>query len=436
MALAEYRKDMLRCTRCSCCKFIPLLSITKSKRFSYACPAVSRYNFHSYSGSGKVICALSLIEDRIDYTDRLLHIIFNCTLCGACDLSCRIGTQIEVYEILHELRVKCFEDGKAPLPGHRPILDSIKNYDNVWMQPRSRRKAWAKDLGVKDFAKDRPEYLYFVGCTYSYEPRLREVVRMTAELLHKAGVDFGILGNQETCCGSPGYTIGDMQTFEACARKNLETFEKLGVKKIITSCAGCYGMFKAHYPLHLGEAAGYEVVHAIELLDDLVAGGQLAPERDVPMRVTYHDPCHLGRLSEAKVPSHGEEEKILGTLVVKEPEKAIGFHGIFDPPRNVLAAIPGLELREMERIREYSWCCGSGAGVKSAFPEFALWTSQERLTEALSTGAEALVSCCPWCERNLMDGSLELAKKGNGGTADAPAMPVYDAVELLHRACM
>ena len=434
MALAEYKNDMLRCTRCSSCKFIPLLSITKSKRFSYGCPAVSRHNFHSYSGSGKIICALSLLEGRIDYTDKLLHIIFNCTLCGACDLSCRIGTQIEVYEIIHELRVKCFEDGKAPLPDHRPILDSIRNYDNVWMQPRSRRWAWAKKLGIKDLNKEPAETLFYVGCTYCFEPRLREVVQKTAQLFQKAGVDFGILGDQEKCCGSPGYTIGDVKLFEEWARKNLEQFRSLGVKRVVTSCAGCYGMFKAHYP-QLGEEMGFEVVHAIELIDQLIQEGKLKPEKPVPMSVTYHDPCHLGRLSEPKIPSHGKEEKILGTLVVKEQEKALGFHGVFDPPRNVLESIPGVELREMERVREYSWCCGSGAGVKSAFPEFALWTSQERLAEAISTGAEAMISCCPWCERNFLDGSIDLAKKELGDHAKDPALPIYDAVELLHKAC-
>jgi len=435
MALAEYRKDMLRCTRCSTCKFIPLLSITKSKRFSYGCPAVSRYNFHSYSGSGKVICALSLIDGRIDYTDKLLHIIFNCTLCGSCDLSCRIGTQIEVYEILHELRVKCFEDGKAPLPEHRPILESIRNYDNVWMQPRARRGAWAKKLGVKDISKEPAEVLYFVGCTYSYEPGLRGVVQKTAELFQQAGVDFGILGDKEKCCASPAYTIGDMNLYKEYARENMASFRDLGVKTVVTSCAGCYGMFKAHYP-QTGEAGDFEVVHAIEMLDRLVQEGRLRPEKPQPMNVTYHDPCHLGRLSEPKIPSHGKEEKMLGTLVIKEPEKALGFNGIFDPPRRILESIPGVELREMERRREYSWCCGSGAGVKSAFPEFAVWTARERMTEALATGAEAMVSCCPWCERNLQDGSLELARQENGGEASGPAMPVYDAVELLHRACV
>jgi len=425
MALEEYRKDMLRCTRCSCCKFIPLLSIPKSKRFSYCCPAVTRYNFHSYSGSGKVICALSLIEGRIEYTDRLLHIIYNCTLCGACDLSCRIGTQIEVLEILHELRVKCFRDGKAPLPGHRPILESVRNYDNVWMQPRSRRTSWARGLGLKDLSRDRAEVLFFVGCTYSLDPGLQGVARKTALILQKAGVDFGILGEKEPCCASPVYTIGDEQFFGQLARRNIDRLNSLGVKTVVTSCAGCYSMLKAHYP-QLGEPLRFRVLHTIELLEELLHEGRITASIPVPMKVTYHDPCHLGRLSEPRVPSHGKETKILGTLVVKETEKVLGFGGVFDPPRTVLRSIPGIELAEMARTREYSWCCGSGAGVKSAFPEFALWTAAERLEEARTTGAQALASCCPWCEKNLKDGA-------SGGKGPQDPFPVYDVVDLLYR---
>ncbi len=435
MALEEYRKDMVRCTRCSCCKFIPLLSITKSKRFSYCCPAVSRYHFHSYSGSGKVICALSLIEGRIEYTDRLLHIVYNCTLCGACDLSCRIGTQIEVLEILHELRVKCVKDGKAPLPSHRPILESVRNYDNVWMQPRMRRGSWAHGLGLKDIQRDRAEVLFFVGCTFALSPDLKEVARKTARMFQRAGVDVGILGEHEPCCGSPIYTIGDEQLFRDIAKRNIDRLNSLGMKTVVTSCAGCYSMLKAHYP-QLGEPLNVRVLHTSEFLECLLREGRLRPSIPVPLRVSYHDPCHLGRLSEPRMPSHGEETKILGTLVVKATEKVLGFGGVFDPPRTVLRHIPGIELVEMERIREYSWCCGSGAGVKSAFPDFALWTAAERLKEASSTGAQALVTCCPWCEKNLKDAAAGIVGRGETHathTGGQSFLQVYDLVELLYQ---
>ena len=424
MALENYRNDMLRCTRCSCCKFIPLLSILKSKRFAYNCPAVSRYNFHAYSGSGKLISALSLLEGRIDYSDRLLHMIYNCMLCGSCDLSCRIGTQIELWEILHELRVKCFADGKAPLPEHQPILQSIADYDNVWLQPRSRRTAWAKGLGIRDLGKggEKARVLYFAGCNYSFDPALVEVARTTASLFTKADLDFGILGKAERCCASPAYMIGDTALYERYARDNIEQFNRLGVETVVTSCAGCYGIFKSKYP-RLGIQMDFEVLHAVELLDRQLKEGSLIPKKEAPMKVTYHDPCHLGRLSEPREASEGRELHFLGTLTMKEVDKVLGFGGIFDAPRDVIRSVPGVSLVEMERVREYSWCCGSGAGVKSAFPDFALWTARERLAEARSSGAEALVTCCPWCQKNLSDGAAEL---------DEP-MPVVDAVGLLAR---
>ena len=422
MALEDYRKDMLRCTRCCTCKFIPLLTIFKQKDFSYCCPAISRYNFHSYSGSGKVITALSLLDKRIDYSDKFLHVVFNCTLCGACDLSCRVGTDIEIYEILHELRVRCFEDGAAPLDGHKPILESIKNYDNVWLQPRAKRGQWAKGLNLKDLNKEKADILYFAGCTYAYKKELSHVARNTAILLGKGGVDFGILGREEKCCASPAFTIGDMETFEKYALENIQTFNDLGVSKVVTSCAGCFGLMKSKYP-RLGADMNFEVVHSIEIIDELIKDGKLKPKREVPLKVTYHDPCHLGRLSEPRDASEGKETKILGTLAMKEIDKVLGFNGVFDPPRDVLTSIPGVEFEEMNRIREYSFCCGSGAGVKSAFPEFALWTADERIQEARSTGAEALVSCCPWCEANLIDGARELGEE--------KGIRVLDATDLL-----
>jgi Fe-S oxidoreductase len=147
------------------------------------------------------------------------------------------------------------------------------------------------------------------------------------------------------------------------------------------------------------------VLHITEYLDRLIKEGKLRPAKEVPLRVTYQDPCHLGRLSEPFEPWEGEEKKILGQVVTTDPPKTYrrGTNGVYEPPRNVLESIPGIELVEMERIKEYAWCCGAGGGVKEAYPDFALWTAQERIEEAAATGAEALVTACPWCERNFGD---------------------------------
>ncbi len=422
MSLVDYKKDMMRCVRCSTCKFIPLSSLFKSHRFSYGCPASTQKHFHSYSGSGKIITALSLLDKRVDYSPELLDIVYRCSLCGMCDVSCRMGTDLEVYEILHELRKKCVEDGYGPMPAHKPVIESLKNYDNVWMQPRNRRGMWAKNLKIKDLSKEKAEILYFAGCSYSYSAELRHVPQKTAELFQKAGIDFGILGSKELCCGSPVYMIGEQKLYEEYAKKNIEMINNLGVKKVIMSCAGCFGVFNSKYPL-LEEEMNFEVVFAEDYLKQLVDEGKLKLKNKVPMHVTFHDPCHSGRLSETRTPSHGIETTYHGTLPVKDNgDKVLGFSGRYDAPRDLIKSIPGVKLVEMERIREYSWCCGSGGGAKSAFPDFALATANERIEEALATGAEAIVTNCPWCEKNLLDAI-------NEGQAD---IKLFDTVELLY----
>jgi Fe-S oxidoreductase len=164
----------------------------------------------------------------------------------------------------------------------------------------------------------------------------------------------------------------------------------------------------------------------VEFVDQLIKAGQLKFTKPVAMTVTYHDPCHLGRQGEEYVPWNGKEKKIFGQAVCYEPPRPRynGAFGIYEPPRDVLKAIPGLELVEMERIKEAGWCCGAGGGASQAYPEFSRWTATERIEEAKSTGADAIVSACPWCERNFLDAT----------SADGTKMKVLDIMELVEQA--
>jgi Fe-S oxidoreductase len=243
------------------------------------------------------------------------------------------------------------------------------------------------------------------------------------QLLKSAGVDVGIMGAREMCCGGRIYAIGYRDEFARFARANMAAWAAAGVETVVTSCADGYHAFKRLYP-KLGSQV--QVFHTVEFLARLIKAGKIGFRSEVPMTVTYHDPCHLGRQGEPYVAWDGIEKKIKSQIVVYEPKRPRynGAWGVYDPPREILRSIPGVELVEMERIREYSWCCGAGGGVREAYPEYSHWTASERLAEARATGAEALVSACPWCERNFMDAVSALEEP----------MQVYDIVELVQMA--
>jgi Fe-S oxidoreductase len=422
MALEDYKADMLRCTRCSYCKWIPFDQV-KSLRFAKGCPSVEYNRFQPYSAGGRLSAALSLLEGRSTCTERFVDIAYNCLLCGNCDVACKVCRyNMEPLRAMQELRFKLVEDGQV-LPRHTAVIEGLRQGNNLMLKPGAGRGRWAEGLAVKNLNREKAPVVFHAGCRLSYDEELWPVARTAINLLGKTGVDFGIMGEDEMCCGGQAYQMGYREDFVKCAEKNMKAWASQGVKTIITACADCYHAFKRLYP-EVG--SGFEVLHMVEFVDRSIKQGKIKLTRPVPMKVTYHDPCHLGRQGEPYVPWNGKEKKIRGQMVVYEPRKPRynGARGIYQAPRDVLNSIPGLELVEMERIREYAWCCGAGGGVKDAYPDFSAWTAGERIDEARSTGAEAIVSACPWCERNFLD-----ALKTNGDN-----MKVYDVLELVARA--
>jgi len=204
-------------------------------------------------------------------------------------------------------------------------------------------------------------------------------------------------------------------------------FRESGATDLVTGCAHCYQYYKVLYP-KLGLDPGVKVWHITEYLAQLVEKGKLKPTKRVDMTVTYHDPCHLGRLSEPWIAWQGVQRE--RHMRVYDPPRTLrrGTHGVYEPPRDVLKSIPGLKLVEMERIREYAWCCGAGGGVRETNPEFAQFTAAERMKEAETSGAEALVTACPHCVQNLADGAA------GGSVGGDRRLAVYDVVELLDKA--
>lgn len=423
MALKDYEHDMLRCPRCSECKWIPLSVIT-SWRFAQVCPSIGKYNFHAYSGGGRLIMGLSVLKGRIDYTDNYLDILYACQMCGACDVSCKCSKDMEPLAINQELRIKAVEDGQL-IPAHMAVIEGLRKEDNMMLRTKQERGKWAEGLNVKNIMQDKAGVYFHAGCRYDFDEELWPAVRSAIELLRKAGVDVGIAGKDENCCGCRAYELGYQGELTKYAENNIEMLKTAGIKTVVTACADCYYGFKVLYS-KIGKKVDFEVLHVTEYLDRLINGGQLKLTRRIPMKVTYHDPCHLGRLGEPFVPWEGVEKKVFNQMFIYDPPKPWrrGTNGVYQPPRDVIQSIPGMELVEMERRGEYAWCCGAGGGVIDAYPDLAIWTALERIEEAKTTGAEAMVTACPWCKRNFTDALKESGDR----------LKIYDIVELLEQA--
>ncbi len=423
MSWENYEHDMQRCTRCSYCKYIPWRNI---RNFNYyeGCPSAARYHWHAYAAGGKFNLGYSLMNGKIEIDDTFLDVLYKCLMDGSCDISCKVNGDIEPLQHMQELRIKCVEEGQL-LPEHMMVIEGLQQEDNMMMAEKSDRGKWAEGLDVKDLSEDRAEVLFHAGCRYSFDENLWPVARAGVSILQKAGVDLGIMGQDESCCGGRAYELGYAgELTKYCEHQN-ELWQSSGVKTVVTPCADCYSSFNVLYD-KIGQKPAVEILHVTQYLDRLISEGKLQLKNSIPMKVTYHDPCHLGRLAEPWIHWSGKEYKPEGVLLyLHDPPKKYrrGTFGIYDPPRNVIKNIPGIDFVEMYRIREYAWCCGAGGGVIDAFPDFAAWTGTQRLKEAKDVGAEAIVSACPWCKRVFTDAAEESGED----------IRIYDVLELVEQ---
>ncbi len=301
--------------------------------------------------------------------------IWRCTTCGQCPSQCPRGVkQIEVGVAVRRIATSygIFPGAAKPIPA---IGASLALEGNPLNGERGQRDAWAAGLGVKPFAEGM-EVLFFVGCYGSYDPRMRKVAIATVKILQHAGVDFGILGNDESCCGESIRKTGNEEVFRTLAKSNIKTFIDRGVKRILVSSPHCYHSFKNEYPEFM---VHFEVVHISQFLAELMAQGRLKLTAPLGKKVTYHDPCYLGR-----------------------------HNGIYDEPRNVLKKVQGLELKEMPDNRQGSLCCGGGGGrIWMDTPKSERFATL-RLAQAKETGADVLVTSCPYCISNFEDSRLDM----------------------------
>ena len=356
--IEQYKDIIYQCGKCGTCR-----TAYQDADWARICPSGEFRKFESYYLGGKNLLTWAITAGKLSWSQHLADIFYQCSVCMACVQQCQVP-EIHTYagEWLMAMREDAVRQGYGPMPEHTQYTEHTMQEKNPYMEKHEDRLKW-----LPSHIKQSPDakLAYFVGCTSSY--REKNVAIATAEILNSLEVDFRILNN-ESCCGSPVYMTGQTEKASQLAEANVDTFKDAGIEKIITSCAGCYRTWKDTYPNKFGLDHGIEVEHLPEFLLDKLNKGELTFSKEFNMKITYHDPCHIGR-----------------------------HMGIYKAPREVLQTIPGLELVEMKRNRHNAWCCGSGGGVRSAFKELSAFAANERIEEAKNTAAEAIVSCCPFC---------------------------------------
>jgi Fe-S oxidoreductase len=387
-SLKDYWYTMRSCNQCGQCKWL-LGPKMRGWQYAEVCPIHQRFKFEAYSGQGLINIAQEMLEGRLKYEDGLIRLIYSCLTCGACDVNCKSIRDMEVMETILALRAKCVDDGYGPLPEHQEISAKIKESHNIYGEPHNRRFDWLPEGTMQSATSGTA---YFAGCSSSY--RHPELALNTFKLLQASGIEFKVLNNEEYCCGGSLWRTGQIEAFRKVVERNLEVFKKQGIKTLITGCAECFGVFRGGYPRLA--AMDIEVRHISQVVNQAWHEGRLKPRRKLDLKVTYHDPCFLGRLSEKYIPWHGEIQAF--GLHVPPKTWNRGTYGVYEAPREILRSIPGVELVEMPRNAENSYCCGAGGGVPAVLPDFAKWIAAERLDEARSTGASAIVSSCPFCK--------------------------------------
>jgi Fe-S oxidoreductase len=307
-----------------------------------------------------------------------------CTTCRACEEQCPRG--VPIADVMLALRKLAWREGDVPA-GVSPVMWALYWDGNPWRRPPSQRTNWTRGLDVKRFQRE-DEVLFYTGCTASYDNRSQKVARSLVEILRSAGVSFGTLSDDEPCCGDAAYALGQHDYLEQIVASNVERFTEEGVQAVVTVSPHCYDMFLNHYP----GLDGFQPMHYTQYLAQLIADGRLRFESEYALKATFHDPCYLGRRND-----------------------------VYDPPRDVLSAIPGLELVEMSQSRADALCCGGGGGRMWMETNAGERFADLRVSEALDTGAEVLVTACPHCIACLEDSLKQSARP----------MRVMDVAELV-----
>jgi len=371
------------CMGCGECGFAinPIVGI------HLTCPikeALGDEAFEIYFSRGRMSVLKSILKGALPLSKELAEFVYQCTECGNCIETCHqsdeyvvlnVSNWIDHNKVWDALRKDLVEAGFAPLDRHSALIEYMNNVNmkNPYGEDKVKKFDWAKDFTN---IKEKGEIAFYGGCTMPL--RQQDTLKSMMKILQAAGVEIA-MSKDEWCCGSIGLRIGER--VEDLVKHNVDILKNMGAKTVFTACAGCYRTLKKDYPELLGEELPFKVKHITEVLIELLNNNKIPfkPEKSEQIKVTYHDPCHLGRHMD-----------------------------LYEIPREVIAKIPGVELIEMKRNRKHAWCCGAGGGVKSQFPDLAKDISKERIREAVESGADILTTSCPFCIGNFRDAYEEI----------------------------
>jgi glycolate oxidase len=377
----EIDNEVLACIHCGFCRL--------------GCPTFSVTHRESRNARGRNALAYYFLNGSVDPSPELAEAFYSCTTCQACTYFC--PARIKVDEIVEGVRKQLYQEGLVPEPV-MGVRDNIRKTGNVFASAREDRieiyPAPLREKAQSGQLKAQAETLLFMGCVPSYLDM--KMVPSLIKPLDAAQVDYTTLAVEESCCGFPLFLMGSDE-FEEHAQRLIDRIREIGARELVTPCAGCYKTFKKIYP-EIGDL-GLEVYHSVHYIEKLLQEGKLRFTGDVGKKVTYHDPCDLGRAFQ-----------------------------IFEEPRNILKQIPGLEYVEMARNRLQARCCGGGGGVQANDPDMAVEMAAERVRDALAVGAEVIVSGCAACKDNLRKGAKAIPKEERG------KIKVMDITEMVAKA--
>jgi Fe-S oxidoreductase len=398
--------DLVTCTECGRCQdqcpawntgkpLSPKLLVTdlRDHLFDKAPFLLGEVTAEAPDGHDPAVLDKDLVQDVVG-----ADVLWSCTTCGACVEQCPVDIE-HVDTIMEMRRYQVLMESRFPTEAGT-MLRNVENAGDPWGLGAGQRLAWTEGLPfevpvVGERIPDEVEYLFWVGCAGALEDRARKTARAIATLLHQAGVGFAVLGPRESCSGDPARRLGNEYLYQLQAQQNIETLNAVGARKVVASCPHCFNTLAREYP-DLG--GRYEVVHHSQLLGRLVAEGRLAPQATVEATVTYHDPCYLGR-----------------------------HNDVYDAPRAVLDAVPGVRSVEMHRCRERGFCCGAGGARMWMEERIGKRVNLERTDEALATGADVVGTACPYCMVMLDDAIKQ--RQAEGAAAGVRVLDVAQVLE-------